>query len=204
MPLAQLAVLCLGVFLAVGTYVTADAARDLFEPIVDVLRTDDPSDAEIDDAIDEVTERQPEYWWLNVTSLVPLAAFAGMAVWSNRVAANARDLGYPARRSPGWAAGGWFVPVVNLWFPYQSIVDSVSPWDPRRGRVLAWWLVYVLGCASTLPLMIAGAFTDAPLLPFAVPVVALAVAQVVLGLRVVALVHDDHDAAAAAAASQLR
>lgn len=44
------------------------------------------------------------------------------------------------RRRSGWAIGGWFVPFVNLWFPFQCVGDL------RRGargdvRLPSWWLL---------------------------------------------------------------
>jgi hypothetical protein len=52
--------------------------------------------------------------------------------------------------------GGWFCPVVNLWFPKQIVDDVIAASDPRtpprfsdlrriprHGLVLAWWLIWV-------------------------------------------------------------
>jgi hypothetical protein len=52
--------------------------------------------------------------------------------------------------------GGWFCPVVNLWFPKQIVDDVIAASDPRtpplfpdlrriprHGLVLAWWLTWV-------------------------------------------------------------
>lgn len=197
LPWAQAALVGLAVTFAVGSVVVADAFRDLFAPLVDVLRDSEASQDEIDAAVDAVTARQDEYWWLNVVTLLPVAGLAGLAVWTNKVAHTARALGYPARHSPGWGAGGWFVPIVNLWFPYQSIVDSMAPTNPDRRRVLAWWLLYLLGGAAALPVVAAGVFGTGSLAPWAVPAVAVATLQLVLGLRVLAMVHDDHERAAA-------
>lgn len=197
-PWGQLAVVALAVFFAVSTLSVASALRDLLEPLIDVIGETNPSEAEVEAAVDEVTARQEEYWWLNITGLLPLAALAGMAVWSNKVAGIGRALGYPARHSPGWAVGGWFVPVVNLWFPYQSIVDSVSPTNPRRGAVLLWWLVYVVGSIVLIVCTAVIVLDDADVGPWVAPVAACTVVQAVLGLRVVALVHDDHERAVSA------
>ncbi|WP_436492505.1 DUF4328 domain-containing protein [Actinokineospora sp. HUAS TT18] len=61
------------------------------------------------------------------------------------------------RRSRGWLIGGWFVPIVNLWFPFQIVSDiwkASSPTTPKRldalvhlkgsGLVALWW-----GCMAT-------------------------------------------------------
>ena len=194
-PLGQLAMVAWAVAFAAGGISTAVALRELFDPLFDLFGQTNATDAEIEAAVDAVQDRQAEYWWLNFTSLVPLLCLAGLAVWSNKVATVARGLGYPARRTPGWAAAGWFVPVVNFWFPYQSLVDSVSPTNPHRGRVLRWWLTYTIGGVVGATLMLVVLFSDVAAGAVAAPLVVIALLQAVLGLQLVALVHDDHEAA---------
>lgn len=59
------------------------------------------------------------------------------------------------RRAKGWTIGGWFVPVVSFWFPYQCMKDIHAASDPRRpagypaktfstagSRLLAWWVLW--------------------------------------------------------------
>ncbi|BCK54637.1 DUF4328 domain-containing protein [Nocardia wallacei] len=56
----------------------------------------------------------------------------------------------------GWAIGGWFCPVVNIWFPHTVLADVVRASDPHtpvdapdlRGRpagalVTVWWLSFL-------------------------------------------------------------
>lgn len=53
------------------------------------------------------------------------------------------------RRSPGWHVGSWFIPVVNLWFPFQNILDlrraitsrSEARRIPRPYRL--WWAFWL-------------------------------------------------------------
>jgi hypothetical protein len=62
-------------------------------------------------------------------------------------------MGLPAKRSPGWGVGFWFIPVVNLWMPYQAIRDCLAHDDPNRAMVLRYWLLYLgmgLGTALTI------------------------------------------------------
>ncbi|MFD8815021.1 DUF4328 domain-containing protein, partial [Streptomyces sp. NPDC059627] len=69
--------------------------------------------------------------------------------WFRRVRANAQvfnPLGH--RKSPGWAIGGWFVPVVNLWYPHRitlDIWDASTPWGTTRSHRLvnAWWALWL-------------------------------------------------------------
>ena len=78
-----------------------------------------------------------------IIGLAAAAALVFALIWQFRAATAARALGYPAKRSPGWGVGCWFVPVVNLWMPYQAIRDCLAPDDPRRPLVLRWWLVWI-------------------------------------------------------------
>ena len=87
----------------------------------------------------------------NITSLVVFVAFVVTVVWVHVSATTAQRLGIPARRSPGWAVGGFLIPVVNLWWPYQSVCDLFPPGDPDRRVVGRWWALY-LG-ASFTPMM---------------------------------------------------
>ena len=91
------------------------------------------------------TQPSPPAWSPigTVLSLATGAAEVTMLVWQYRAARVAQALGYPARRSPGWGVGCWFVPVVNLWMPYQAIRDCLPPGHPGRPRVLVAWLLYL-------------------------------------------------------------
>jgi hypothetical protein len=45
-------------------------------------------------------------------------------LWIHRASSNQRPLGARhVKYSPGWAVGGWFVPVLNLWRPYQVTAE---------------------------------------------------------------------------------
>jgi hypothetical protein len=63
--------------------------------------------------------------------------------WAYKAAKLARDLGLPARHSPGWAVAGFIVPIVNFWFPYQSVRDMFPPHHPDHPLVLRWWLLWL-------------------------------------------------------------
>ena len=84
--------------------------------------------------------------------LVVLTAIAVVVacVWQHRAASAGRALGLPARHSPAWGVGAWFVPVVNLWIPYGAIRDCLPPDDPRRVRVLQWWIAWLIAAVSGL------------------------------------------------------
>ncbi|MFI9120293.1 DUF4328 domain-containing protein [Streptomyces bikiniensis] len=74
-------------------------------------------------------------------------------VWFHRLRKNAEVwAGDLQSRKPGWAIGGWFVPIANLWIPRGIAVDvwRASRWQPyaadgARELVLlnAWWTFWV-------------------------------------------------------------
>lgn len=59
---------------------------------------------------------------------VPFTIF--FVLWIYRAATTAHSLGFRAPRSPALAAVSWFIPVVNFWWPYQS-VRAMAP-DARE------------------------------------------------------------------------
>lgn len=86
--------------------------------------------------------------------LLLLAAGICWLVWQHRLASSARVDRRAVRRSPGWHVGSWFIPVVNLWFPFQNVSDldrglgHFSDRD-RRPPLVAWWVLWLLGLAVT-------------------------------------------------------
>jgi hypothetical protein len=66
-------------------------------------------------------------------------------LWFSRSAHNALALGLPARREPAAGVAGFIVPIINLWWPYQSTSDLLPPGDSRRRLVLPWFLLWVVG-----------------------------------------------------------
>ena len=70
----------------------------------------------------------------------------------------------PLRHSPGWAIGGWFVPLLNLVRPKQMVNDtwrSASPPAPARRIPVAYHLWWLLWLASTLTTGVAGQLPSA-------------------------------------------
>ncbi|GAB2989938.1 DUF4328 domain-containing protein [Nocardioides montaniterrae] len=44
------------------------------------------------------------------------------------------------RRTPGWHAGSWFIPIGNLWMSIQNMLDLWRFWCPTRSTsLLGWW-----------------------------------------------------------------
>ena len=77
-------------------------------------------------------------------------------MWLHRANYNARHLGASDMRfSPKWAVGWWFVPIWNLWKPYQVVKEiwktSVSPknWKSQEVPLLLprWWFIWIVSSA---------------------------------------------------------
>ncbi|MFF7747780.1 DUF4328 domain-containing protein [Streptomyces sp. NPDC007971] len=69
-------------------------------------------------------------------------------LWRVRVNAEAFNPGGHSK-ARGWTIGGWFCPVVNLWFPRRitlDIWDSSVPWAERPGHALVngWWTMWII------------------------------------------------------------
>ncbi|MEU5580131.1 DUF4328 domain-containing protein [Streptomyces huasconensis] len=91
-----------------------------------------------------------------------LATCVVFLVWFHRVRVNAEVFEpHIHRKKRGWTVWGWFVPVVNLWFPRRIAVDiwdasgtrsatpdGMPPLDPAAERgphrlVNVWWALWV-------------------------------------------------------------
>ena len=92
---------------------------------------------------------------LVATSVVYLLTVVAFATWKVEAYRLAPALGgEPTERTPGWAAGGYFIPIGNLWIPYQimkEIWDASDPrdvgmdtWAERSGTLLVvWWALWI-------------------------------------------------------------
>ncbi|WP_431043928.1 DUF4328 domain-containing protein [Streptomyces sp. P1-3] len=85
-----------------------------------------------------------------LNGMVTLPIIIVWVIWFHRLRRNAEVFAPGQHRmSTGWAAGSWFTPVVNLWFPKQIANDiwrASSPQGPqgvRRGLLTAWWATFM-------------------------------------------------------------
>ena len=82
-----------------------------------------------------------------------LASYVVSLRWIHRMNWNARALG-AARLdfTPGWSAGWYFIPIMNLWKPFQAMKQiwqaSAQPKDwemqPTPALLGWWWLLWVV------------------------------------------------------------
>jgi hypothetical protein len=77
-----------------------------------------------------------------------IAAYVVTCLWLNQVRTNTEILTPAAKhaRSKGWIWGGWLVPIVSLWFPFQVVRDiAVNTHENRKGEAtLGWWWAFWL------------------------------------------------------------
>ena len=97
----------------------------------------------------------------NLTSITVFVALVVTLVWVHASATTAARLGIPATRSPAWAVGGFLIPVVNLWWPYQSVRDLFPAGHPARQVVGRWWAQH-LGATFTPLIALGVAFASVP------------------------------------------
>jgi hypothetical protein len=71
-----------------------------------------------------------------------MLGFGAVVYWSYRAACTGNALGIPARREVVFGVASWFIPVVNFWWPYEVIVDSLPMRVRGRHWVLTWWIVW--------------------------------------------------------------
>jgi hypothetical protein len=130
--------------------------------------------------------------WFFVLALVATAGIVVTLVWQHRAAAAARALGFPTTHSPAWGVGSWFVPVVNLWFPYQAIRDCLPPSDPNRARILQWWLAYIVGGLVGSAAFVAAFFSSGVSVALSIPAAALWLAVLAFAPRMVTSIAVAH------------
>jgi hypothetical protein len=101
--------------------------------------------------------------------------------------------GHRTTHTAGWTAAGWFVPIINFWYPYQAVRDLV-PVDHRvRRRVGWWWACWLLASFTVIaPLAAAWFSLGAGLLTALVPIL-LATAGGLLGRQIASAAGEGFD-----------
>lgn len=113
-------------------------------------------------------------------------------IWFHRAASTAAASGLPTRRSPGLATASFFIPVLNIWWPYQSAVDMLPADHPGRAAIRRWWMLWIafwLGFWAE----IAAAFQSVTLLAIVTGItVVLAMLSAMAARAVVSEITDAH------------
>jgi len=128
-----------------------------------------------------------------ICAFAALGVIAVLAVWTYRAARTARSLGIVTRRDPGLSAASWFIPILNLWWPPQTIRTFVPERDRLR-VVLEWWACWIItSIALAGSLLAAGASSLGTALPFVAVAALSALAFAILGFHVVRIVLATHE-----------
>ena len=82
---------------------------------------------------------------------IALLLFTGIVwmVWQRRLA---RAAPAKLRNGPGMHVGSWFIPVANLWLPFQNMGDLWRAYEPRSPQsspspvsmLVPWWIFFLL------------------------------------------------------------
>lgn len=175
-----------GLLVEAGAYVVQLVAIGAqFRLLVEIARGDD-----------DFERSAPELFALaQVVGVVGLAMLVLRVIWLARAAEVGARLGRPARHSPGLAAAGWIIPVVNLWFPLQDVRALLPPESPEHGRIGWWWGLRLAGQFGVVAVIVAS-YAPVALQAVAVAVCALAsTASVLLERELVAAVLAGHELA---------
>jgi hypothetical protein len=131
---------CIIVVLAINAFALMGRASLLD----DMLNGPMPSDAEID-AADT---------FVNTTGIafrvLLIAVAVVFIVWQFKHAKNAKLLGSTSELGPGWAIGGWFIPIANLYLPAKQLfgasrfsAEGRREWyvGGRGAPIVVWWAI---------------------------------------------------------------
>jgi Domain of unknown function (DUF4328)/Protein of unknown function (DUF2510) len=127
-----------------------------------------------------------------IIGLLTVLAVVAACMWQHRAAMTARALGLPFTHSPGWGVGSWFVPIVNLWMPYQAIRDCLPPDDPNRTLILRWWLLLTATWIMWWAAVVTALFSESAGTIISVPAALLALGLLATAPRVVSRVTSAH------------
>ncbi|EPH45263.1 DUF4328 domain-containing protein [Streptomyces aurantiacus] len=157
--LARATMALLGVGMAVDVF-SLVAGVGVFDVVSDLIDNGWSAGAE-----DRADRADSLYGLSGVLQAVGMLATAVVFIcWFRRVRVNAEVFAPDGHtKARGWAVGGWFVPVVNLWFPRRiaaDIWDASAPatpdaplagppqpagWEvqPKRTLLNAWWTLWL-------------------------------------------------------------
>jgi len=87
---------------------------------------------------------------LGLENLVTVVAMITFLVWIHRALAAIRQSGGTTSWSPGWAVGGWFVPLANMVIPWLTVRDALKGVGKPTALAGAWWLTWLLVIPLTM------------------------------------------------------
>ncbi|MEU2242654.1 DUF4328 domain-containing protein [Streptomyces sp. NPDC018338] len=143
----------------------------IFADLLSVFADFELRTAVTDQPGEDVSPRDLAMAFLAATGLLQILLLLATAtvfiIWFHRLRKNAEVwAGDLQGRTPGWAIGGWFIPLANLWIPHGVAADiwRASRAEPsaadRRGELgllHAWWAAFVV---DTIVARVAGRVYD--------------------------------------------
>jgi len=136
--------------------------------------------------------------FLALSGLLQLVQVGYLAVgalflgWFYKAARLAEAAGLPARRSHGLATAGFVIPIVSLWWPYQSTRDLFVAGDQRRRRVGRWWFLWIATQFASIIVLIAALGSVPVLVLVTLACACLPIAAAVAARAVIAGVAEAH------------
>jgi hypothetical protein len=137
-----------------------------------------------------------------LVGLLTVVAVIIACIWQHKAASAARALGLPARHSPGWGVGAWFVPVVSLWMPYQAVSDCLPAGHAQRPRVLHWWLAWLVANVLTVTAGGLALFSTGAALAVSIPAALASLVVIAWAPGIVLAIAAAHQEALAGAPSE--
>ncbi len=128
----------------------------------------------------------------DVGEVLLLAVGIVFLVWQYSAARVARGLGYPARTSPGFGVASWFIPIVNLWFPYWALSDCLPPGHRLRPTARWAWFAYIGSGVLVAATAVTAYFSEVGAVIPLVLLVATMATSVTLGCRLISAVTQAH------------
>ena len=139
-----------GIVMAASSIVVTTSENELIDR---VLSGESVSDEEIEDNDSAV---------IGVALMamaIYVATVIAFAMWIHRASSNLEPLNAQGQRfSPGWAVGWWFIPIMQVWRPYQVVKEIWNGSDPyyvgERARNWKeapvwgwlgwWWAIWII------------------------------------------------------------
>jgi len=107
------------------------------------------------------------YVFIGAWMVAAISAEISFLVWVYRANLNCHGFGARSMQfSPGWSVGWYFIPFLNLYYPYQAMKEiwkaSKNPqnWQRETGSGLVgwWWALRIMSfvCAGPLGMVVVG------------------------------------------------
>ncbi len=142
------------ILLSVDVALTAIVGIHAFSTI-DTLQDIQAGRLEVDESILSSFENWENLAKLTIVTLVGVGI--GLVKWLNACYSHAKNvIGVSGLKNEGWTAGGWLIPIFNLFKPFQVISEiykvgatnytAPEGWkhESGSGALLGWWIFWII------------------------------------------------------------